>query len=145
MQPQKEWCVLNSKVLYLIHLNGNSLLPRIDKLRNIAKLSNAAFIGTNESKLDYSILLFEIHISNYNTPCCDRGRLGGWIVCYVRKDLSYDVKSFFFAPEIENIFFELLLPNMKPIVVGIIYGQPIQSEFLEIIYIHFSKLDTKNS
>ena len=97
MQPQKEWCVLNSKVLYLIHLNGNSLLPRIDKLRNIAKLSNAAFIGTNESKLDYSILLFEIHISNYNTPCCDRGRLGGWIVCYVRKDLSYDVKSFFFC------------------------------------------------
>ena len=52
---------------------------------------------------------------------------------------------FFFAPEIENIFFELLLPNMKPIVVGIIYGKPIQSEFLEIIYIHFSKLDTKNS
>ena len=52
---------------------------------------------------------------------------------------------FFFSFLFENIFFELLLPNMKPIVVGIIYGQPIQSEFLEIIYIHFSKLDTKNS
>ena len=53
--------------------------------------------------------------------------------------------NLFFAPEIENIFFKLLLPNMKPIVVGIIYGRPIQSEFLEIIYIHFSKLDTKNT
>ena len=134
-------------MLYLIHLNGNSLLPRIDKLRNIAQLSNAAFIGTNESKLDDSILLSGIHIDNYNTPCCDRGRIGGWIVCYVRKDLSYDVKSFFFffVAEIENISFELLLPNMKPIVVGIIYERPIQSELLKIKYMHFSKLDTKNS
>ena len=58
--------------------------------------------------------------------------------------MSYDVKSFF-PPEIENIFFEILLPNTKPIVVGIIYRPPSQSEFLEIINTHFSKLDTNNN
>ena len=48
------------------------------------------------------------------------------VVCYIRNDLSYDVKSFF-PPEIKNIFFELLLPTTKPTVVGIIYRPPSQS------------------
>ena len=34
---------------------------------------------------------------------------------------------------------------MKPIVVRIIYHPPSQSEFLEIINTHFSKLDTNNN
>ena len=37
------------------------------KLRNIAKLSNAAIVGISESKLDDSILSSEIRINNYNT------------------------------------------------------------------------------
>ena len=101
-------------------------------------------IGIGESKLDDSVLSSEIHIDNYNTLCCDRNRHGGGVVCYIRNDLSHDVKSFF-SPEIENIFFEILLPNTKPIIVGIIYRPPNQSEFLEIINIHFSKLDTNNN
>ena len=74
---------------------------------------------------------------------CNQNRDGGRVVCYIRNNLSYDVKSFF-PPEIENIFLELLLPNMKPMVVRIIYRPPSQSEFLEIINTHFSKLDTNN-
>ena len=120
------------------------MLPKIDELRNIAKLSNAAVIGIRESKSDDSILSSEIHIDNYNTLCCDWNRHGGGVVCYIRNDLSYDIKSFF-PPEIENIFFELLLPNRKPIVVRIIYRPPCQSEFLGIINTHFSKLDTNNN
>ena len=120
------------------------MLPKIDELRNIAKLSNAAVIGINESKLDDSVLSSEIHIDNYNTLPCDRNRHGVGVVCYIRNDLSYDAKSFF-PPEIENIFFELLLPNTKPIVARIIYRPPSQSDFLEIINTHFSKLDTNNN
>ena len=52
LQPQNEWSVFNSRGLHSIHLSVNSLLPKIDKLRNIAKLSNAAVIGISESKLD---------------------------------------------------------------------------------------------
>ena len=36
------------------------MLPKIDKLRNIAKLSNAAVIGISESKLENSVLSSEI-------------------------------------------------------------------------------------
>ena len=46
-QPQSEWSVFNSRGLHFIHLNVNSFLPKIDELRNIAKLSNAAIIGIN--------------------------------------------------------------------------------------------------
>ena len=144
LQPQNEWSVFNSRGLHFIHLNINSLLPKMDELRNIAKLSNATVIGIGESKLDDSVLSSEIHIDNYNALRCDRNRHGGGVVCYIRNDLSYEVKSFF-PPEIENIFFEILLPNTKPIIVGIIYRPPSQSEFLEIINTHFSKLDTNNN
>ena len=120
------------------------MLPKINELTNITKLSNSAVIGISESKLDDSILSSVIHIDNYNTLRCDCNRYGGGVACYIRNDLSYDAKSFF-PPEIENIFFKLLLPNKKPIVVGIIYRPPSQSEFLEIINTHFSKLDTNNN
>ena len=131
---------------HFIHINVNSLLPKIkiDKLRNITKFSNAAFIGFSESKLVNFVLSSEIHIDNYNTLRCDRNRHGGGVVYYIRNNLSYDVKSFF-SPEVENVFFELLLPNTKPIVTGIIYWPPIQSEFLEIINNHFNKIDTINN
>ena len=123
LEPQSEWGVFNSSGLHFTHLNVNSLLLKIDQLRNIAKLSNATVIGSyiiSESKLDDSVLSSEIHIDNYNTLRCDRNRYGGGVVCYIRNALSYEIKSFF-PPKIENIFFELLLPNTKPIVVRIIY------------------------
>ena len=144
LQSQSEWSVFNSRGLRFIHLSVNSLLPKNDELRNIARLSNTAVIGISKSKLDDSVLSSEIHIGNYITLCCDRNRHGGRVVCYIKNDLSFDVKPFF-PPEIENVFFEILLPNTKPIVVGIIYRPPSQSEFLEIINTHFSKLDTNNN
>ena len=77
LQPQGEWSVFTSRGLHFIHLNVNSLLPKIDELRNIAKLSNAAVIGIIESKLDDSILSSEMHIDNYNTLRYDRNIHGG--------------------------------------------------------------------
>ena len=43
---------------------------------------------------------------------------------------SYNVQSYF-PKDIENILFELLLPNIKPIVVGTIYRPPNQTNFME--------------
>ena len=45
----------------------------------------------------------------------------------------------------ENIFFELLLPNTKPVVVETIYGPLSQSEFLKTVNTHFIELDTNNN
>ena len=53
--------------------------------------------------------------------------------------------NLFGGAEIESIFLELLLPNTKTVVVGINYWPPRQSEVLEIIKTHFSKLDTNIS
>ena len=61
-----------------MHLNVNSVLPIIDKLRNDAKLSN------------------KIHIDFYNILHRDQnGHYWGAVVCSIRNDLNYDVKSFF--------------------------------------------------
>ena len=48
---------------------------------------------------------------------------------------------------LENIFVEILLPKTKPLLVGIIYRSPNQSNFLEIKNVNFDKLDndTKES
>ena len=51
----------------------------------------------------------------------------------------------FFKPKMENIFLEILLPNTKPIVGGIIYQPSSQSKLLEIINTHFRKLDKSNN
>ena len=47
--------VFNNKGLHLIHLNINSLLPKIDELYNIAKCSNAAVIRITETKFDNTV------------------------------------------------------------------------------------------
>ena len=75
--------------LYLIHLNINSLLPKIDELRYIANSSNAAVIGISESKVDESVLQSEIQINNYDLLLPDRNRNGGGVACYIRIDITY--------------------------------------------------------
>ena len=99
------------------------MLPKIEELRFIAKSTIAAVIGICESKLDASVLEQEINIDNYKIMRCDRNRLGGRVACCIRNDLSYNILSVF-PWEIENIFFEILLPNSKPIIAGTIYRPP---------------------
>ena len=69
--------------LYLIHLNINSLLPKIDELRYIANSR------ISESKVDESVLQSEIRINNYDLLRPDRNRNGGGVACYIRIDISY--------------------------------------------------------
>ena len=54
-----------------MHLNINSLLPKIDKLRYNARFSNATVVGFSESKLHKSITYSEILIDNYDVLRCD--------------------------------------------------------------------------
>ena len=53
------------KGLHILHLNINSLLPKINEIRFIVKQSNASMIGISESKLDSSILNSELDIEEY--------------------------------------------------------------------------------
>ena len=45
LQCSNEWNVFKNRGLHFIHLNINSLLPKIEELRFIAKSTNAAVIG----------------------------------------------------------------------------------------------------
>ena len=103
-----------------IHININSLLPKIEELCHIACLSNAAIIGISESKLDNSIFDLEIEIDGYNILRFDRNRHRGGVACYVRNDFSFTKRNYF-PHNIETIFIETFLPKTKPMTVGIVY------------------------
>ena len=139
LQCLNEWNIFKSRGLHFIHLIINSLLPKIEELRIIAKSTNATIIGISESKLDESVLGPEVEIDDYKILRCDRNRHGGGVACYIRNDLSYNVISVF-PSEIESVFFEILLPNSKPITVGTIYRPPNQSNFLEVLNENMNKI-----
>ena len=107
----------------------------------MAYSSNAANIGVSESKLDESVLQSEIQINNYDLLSRDRNRSDGGVACYIRSDISYIQKQHF-PEEIENIFFEILLPKTKLIVVWIIYSLPTENYFREILNKNFPSIDT---
>ena len=94
-------------------------------------------------KLDGSVPTSEFQIDGYYLLRCDRNKHGGGVACYIRNDLSYNVKSYF-SKDIENIFFELVLPNIKPVVVDTIYRSPNQTSFMEIFNENLSKVNTNN-
>ena len=90
-----EWNVFKAEGIHLIHLNVNSLLPKIDEIRYIAAFTNAAVIGISASKLDETILQSEIQISNDELLRCDKNRNGGGVVWYIGSDIGYLQKHFF--------------------------------------------------
>ena len=141
LQCLNEWNIFKSRGLHFIHLNINSLLPKMEELRIIAKSSNAAIIGISESKLDGSVFEPEIEIDDYKILRCVRSRHGGGVACYIRNDLSYNIISAF-SSEIVSVFFEILLLNSKPITVGTIYRPPNQSNFLEVLNENINKIDS---
>ena len=145
-EPQIEnvWEIFNKKGLHFLHININSLLPKIDEVRSIAEKSNAAVIGITESKLDDSVENSEIKIDKYSLIRCDRNRHGGGVACYVRNDINFNQK-FIFSNSIENIFIDILLPKTKPFTVGIFYRPPDKSDFIDNITADFSKLNTEEN
>jgi hypothetical protein len=124
------WLPFSNRGLHFLHININSLLSKIDEVREIAKKSRAVVIGISESKLDKSVLDGEVFIDGYEVIRSDRNRNGGGVACYVRSDMAFNVRKDFSA-DIENIFFDILLPNSKPILIGIVYRPPTQIDFLD--------------
>ena len=105
--------------LHFIHLNINSILPKMDELRLIALKTNAAIIGITESKIDETVLDGEIQIDGYIPARCDRNRQGGGVICYIRQDIPFN-KIQLQCPNIEHMFLEIFLPKTKPILIGIV-------------------------
>ena len=141
--PVAAWKAFNKRGLHLIHLNINSLLSKIDELREIAGKTRATVIGITESKLDGSVLDEEINIDGYKLVRSDWNRHGGGVACYIHSDISFNVRGDF-SSEIENIFLDILLPKTKPILIGILYRPPDQSKFLDNLSTSISQTCTFN-
>ena len=54
------------------------------------------------------------------------------VACYIKKESNYNIRGNC-PTNFENIFLDLLLPNSKPILIGIIYRLPDQSGFLDMV------------
>ena len=52
--------VFKKSGMHFIHININSLLPKIDEMRYITNITNASIIGISETKLDETILSREL-------------------------------------------------------------------------------------
>ena len=81
--------------MHFIHLNLNSILPKIDKIRYTAKLTNTTVIGLSENKLDNAVLSSKLEIEVYDVVRSDRSRRGGDVVCFVKNSISYSRKPNF--------------------------------------------------
>ena len=63
---QSFWKPFENKGLHFLHLNINSILPKLDELKSIAGNTKAAIISIAESKADNSISDSEVEIPG----CC---------------------------------------------------------------------------
>ena len=69
----------------------------------------------------------EVNFSGCDILRCDRNRNGGGVACYIRKDLCFNTRTLH-CKEIENLVFDILLPKLKPITIGVFYRPPNQGE-----------------
>ena len=65
---KENWEIFRNRGLHFIHLNVNRLLPKIDELREIVKISNPTVIDITETKLDNSFGDSDISIDVDTVP-----------------------------------------------------------------------------
>ena len=131
------WNIFQKRGMHFIHLNINSILPKIDEIRYIAKLTNATVIGLSETKLDNAVLSSELEIEGYDLVRSDRSRRGGGVACFVKNSISYNRKPNF-CINTESIFIEIFLPKSKPVLIGILYRPPDKYDFVNCLERTFS-------
>ena len=125
-----------------LHIYVNSLLLKIDELRDIISRTKPAILGITESKLDSFVSDQEVNISGYSILRSDRNRNGGGVACYIRADLCFNRRNVF-SNTIEHVFFDLLIPKVKPISIGIFYRPPNANTFLETFQNDLNLIDFK--
>ena len=120
-----------SKGLHFIHMNARSLLPKMSELRRIARKTRAAAIAISESWLDESITEGEVSIEGYCMERVDRNRNGGGVCLYVNNKLAYTCINDITSSEEEMLCVNIYLPKSKPIILGVCYRPPKQSNFID--------------
>ena len=126
--------------LHFLHINANSLLLKIDELRDIVDHTKPAVLGITESKLNSSVSDQEVYINGYSILRSDRDRKGRAATCYIRADLCFNSRNIF-SNSVEHVFFDLLIPKVKPISIGIFHRPPNVNTFLETLFNDLKHID----
>ena len=86
-------------------------------------------VNSSETKLDEIIQDEEMNIEGYNLIRKDRCRNVGGVACFIRNDIHFNIREEL-MDEMESIFFDILLPKSRPILIGVLYRPPNQLNFL---------------
>ena len=89
-------------------------------MHHFSMLANASVIGIREKKLDRSVFSNEAVIEGYDLIRIDRSRKWGGVACFIKHSIAYSHKTNILIYT-GNIFTEIYLPKLKPIIVGILY------------------------
>ena len=87
---------LKSRGLPFCHLKVNSLLSKIDKLRDMTNYIRPAILGITDSKLDSSVTNVEVNISGYSITRNDRKRNGGGVLHVIFETICVLISRTFF-------------------------------------------------
>ena len=136
--------LLRKRGFHFLVINVDSLLLKVNELRDVVGHTKPAILGITESKLDSSVSDQEVNISGYSILRSDRNRYGGGVACYVRADLCFNRRNVF-SNSIENVFFDLLIPKLKPLSIGIFYRPPHVNTFLETFANDLKLIDLKET
>ena len=127
LNDDKIWKPLIIRGLHFCHLNVNSLLSKIDEIRDISNRIKPAVLGITESKLDSSVTNSEVNINGYSIIRNEEIEMA---------EVLHVMLGTFFV-------FEILLPKVKPIAIRIFYRHPNVNNFLEILSNDFAKVDIR--
>ena len=117
------------KGMRVFHLNICSLRNKLDELRLFCDKYKPHVLSLNETWLNDSIADSEISLAGCNLMRRDRNRNGGGIVVYVAENIGFNqLENDAIVPSIdkntEAIWFELIQPNSKKLLIGAFYRPP---------------------
>ena len=136
------WEYFKKKGLHFIHANTRSIFRKLPELKIISKETNAAVIAITETWLDDSYTDACVSIDGYNIIRRDRVGHAGGVCAYIREDLAYNKRTDLNSTDLEDLWFEILLPKSKPLYVGVCYRTNNNSTFLDCLETSISKLRT---
>ncbi|CAL4218293.1 unnamed protein product, partial [Meganyctiphanes norvegica] len=138
--PNDKLNCFNRRGLHFIHINARSMLHKLSEIKLLAMKIKPAVISITETWLDICQPDGSLHIEGYNLLRRDRLTHGGGVCAYVRADLAYNPKVELQNVELEDLWFEILLPLSKPIFVGTCYRAPYNNKIIECLESTMSKL-----
>ncbi len=104
--------------------------------------STSTLIALSETWLDSTVCKSEITIEGYDVIRNYRNRKGGWVNMYINNKIACKIRDNPLMKNSETLWVDLLLPNTKPITVGVCYRPPDNTTFLDELNSKPSAFDT---